>query len=191
MSEVPGQSYRALPASQRERTAGRGGRRTVCRCLDAGPRRRSRIARGGTVLSIRMSEQKLDSTPKRGEDSKDDRTACGPLKRGATWLPNFLLLSPPGHRRVDPVGKPRTRVRPAAGAPAVMGAMFGDDESKGIVVTVSDFGSAGDRPTNPELLDYLTSCQGRAEVSAKLKVAGANGGRAPAEFGALPPLMTR
>jgi Protein of unknown function (DUF1553)/Protein of unknown function (DUF1549) len=26
---------------------------------------------------------------------------------------------------------------------------------KGIVVTVSDFGRAGDRPTNPELLDYL------------------------------------
>lgn len=28
---------------------------------------------------------------------------------------------------------------------------------KGIVVTVSDFGKAGDKPTNPELLDYLAS----------------------------------
>jgi len=34
------------------------------------------------------------------------------------------------HRCVDPVGKPRTRMRPAAGAPAVMSAMFGDDEGR-------------------------------------------------------------
>lgn len=35
----------------------------------------------------------------------------------------------------------------------VWGQYFG----KGIVETVSDFGKAGTKPTNPELLDYLAS----------------------------------
>ena len=34
------------------------------------------------------------------------------------------------HRCVDPVGKPRPRMRPAAGALAVMSAMFDDDEGR-------------------------------------------------------------